>query len=160
MEIKELKQHVMTTFTELTQVRPTDNGSVILRLPFFDNDGDPIELFVHTNENSAVINDGGAVAGLLFSLGQHHDDSPAFALLKDIAGAHRLAIDFDEGLISLTVDQKDLYQAITEMAKAVITIQTTAPFLRNTQDNNIKQHRSIRTHRGRQPSHPKPGPMI
>ena len=130
MNLKDLKDLILSNFADLTQVRPLGQEDTIVRLPFRDTEGDPVELSVHIDGNSATIDDAGTIAGLLFSLDQHNEGSPVFTLLQKLVQTHRLEIDFDEGLVRLRVDRENLYDGIAELAKVVITIQTAAPHIR------------------------------
>ena len=110
-----------------------DSGECLVRLPFWDNEGDPIELTVAIEAGRATIDDAGSIAGLLFSLGQDDEDSSAFKLLKDLGRTHGLEIDFDEGLVRLSVEESNLYDGIAEMAKIVLAMHTVAPLIETRQ---------------------------
>ena len=71
----------------------------------------------------------GSIAGLLFSLGQDGQDTPAFKLLRDLERTHGLEIDFDEGLVRISVEESNLYDGIAEMAKVVLAMHTVAPLM-------------------------------
>ena len=91
--------------TTLPRVTSLDSGECLVRLPFWDGEGDPIELTVAVEGGRAVINDTGSIAGLLFSLGQDHQGTPAFKLLENLAKAHNLEINFDDGLVQLSISE-------------------------------------------------------
>ena len=88
-----------------------------------------MELGVTQDQNGFTIDDGGAIAGLLFSLNAHNEDSPAFRLLLKLCAAHRLEIDFNQGCVRLSVTQEGLYDGITEVARVVLTMDSAAPHL-------------------------------
>ena len=109
---------------------PLDSGECLVRLPFWDGEGDPVELTVAISSGQATIDDAGSVAGLLFSLGQDDQATPAFKLLDDLQRTHRFEIDFDDGLIRVSVPENHLYDGIAEMAKVVLAMHTVVPHIR------------------------------
>ena len=134
MEPKEPNDLILHNFTDQTHVRPVNQHNSIVRLPFHDTQGDPVEISVHIDGDLATICDAGSTAGLLFYLGQHEQGHPAFTLLQKLAQTHRLEIDFDQGLVSLTVERRNIHEGIAEgiaeLARIIITVQTAAPHLR------------------------------
>lgn len=129
MDYRRLEESIQGGFSEWTKVIPLDSGDCLVRLPFWDSDGDPIELTVAVESGRAAIDDAGSIAGLLFSLGQDDQDTPAFTLLKDLERTHGLEIDFDEGLVRVSVEESNLYYGIAEMAKVVLAMHTVAPLI-------------------------------
>ena len=130
MDCQMLKERLLTGLRDWTEVRPLNDGGCLVVLPFWDDSGDPITVCVSTNEGRTVIDDGGSVAGLLFSLGQHDETTPAFKLLESLQRTHGLELDFGEGLVKLSVDEGDIYDGIAEMAKVVMAVHTVAPHIR------------------------------
>lgn len=102
----------------------------ILRTPFMDHFGDPINLAISKSEGTFVIDDTGVVAGHLFSLGQHPVDTPAFKLLKSLADAYRLRIDYNEGLIRTEVAPEDFFEGVMNLTKVIVTVVTALPHMR------------------------------
>lgn len=133
MDCQRLKERIHGGFSDWTKVIPLDSGECLVRLPFWDNEGDPIELTVAVEAGRATIDDAGSIAGLLFSLGQDDEDSSAFKLLKDLGRTHGLEIDFDEGLVRVSVEESNLYDGIAEMAKVVLTMHTVTPLIETRQ---------------------------
>ncbi len=125
-----LEESIRAGLFDWTKVTPMDSGECLVRLPFWDNAGDPIELAVAVEADRATIDDAGSIAGLLFSLGQDEQRTPAFKLLEDLGHTHGLEIDFGEGLVKVSVAEGDLYDGITEMAKVVLAMHTVAPHIR------------------------------
>ena len=109
---------------------PLGSGECMVRLPFWDGAGDPIELTVTVSSGRATIDDAGSVAGLLFSLGQDDQASPAFKLLDDLQRTHKFEIDFDDGLVRLSVAEDNLYDGVAEMTKVVLAMNTVVPHIR------------------------------
>lgn len=117
-------------FLEQFAVRALDQESCILRIPFRDSMGDPVQLVVSLGDTIATVDDGGRIAGQLFSLGQHTVDTPSFRLLRSIAEAHDLAIDFDEGIVRISVPREQLIDGVMELIKVLLTMLTASPQLR------------------------------
>ena len=112
-----------------TSVQPNGPEGHPLRLPFWDNLGDPVEPGVAQDRNGFTIDDGGTIAGILFSLNVHLEGSPAFSLLEKLCAAHRLEIDSGQGCVKTSVTQEDLYDGITEVARVILTMDSAAPHL-------------------------------
>jgi hypothetical protein len=99
-------------------------------MPFRDSDGDPIQIAVYYSGDSIVLNDVGAVAGNLFTLGQHTQDTPAFKLLRNLEKAYGLKLDFDNGRVTVTVTRDEMYDALMDFSKVVLTMLTAIPHVR------------------------------
>jgi len=123
-------ENIREEFTKRVLGREIAEERCLVRLPFTDHLGDPIEITISDDGAEAVIDDGGAIAGILFSLGQHTEDTPAFKLLKNLERAHGLQIDFDDGLVRITVPSAESFDGITELAKVVLTMDTAVPHIR------------------------------
>ena len=130
MNCKSIEESIQAGFTEWSSVRPLASGECLVRLPFWDGNGDPIDLTVTVEDGLAAISDNGSIAGLLFSLGQDHQGTPALKLLDDLARAHNLKINFDEGLVQLSISEEEIYDGIAEMAKVVLSMKTVVPHIR------------------------------
>ena len=133
MNCRWLEQSIRSGFSEWSRVTALDSGECLVRLPFWDSEGDPIELTVSVEAGRAVITDSGSIAGLLFSLGQDHQGTPAFKLLQDLAKAHNLKINFDDGLVKLSVSEGNIYDGVAEMAKVILAMKTVVPHIRQSQ---------------------------
>ena len=133
MNCQTILENIQSGFSDWTQVIPLDSGECLVRLPFWDGAGDPVQLTVATEEGRATIDDAGSIAGLLFSLGQDEQRTPAFKLLEDLGRTHGLEIDFDEGVVRVSLEEADLYDGITEMAKVVLAMHTVVPHIRVSQ---------------------------
>ena len=129
MDYQRLEASIQGGFSYWTKVIPLDSGECLVRLPFWDGEGDPIELTVSVEAGCATIDDAGSIAGMLFSLGQDDQDTQAFKLLKDLERTHGLEIDFDEGLVRVSVEESKLYDGIAEMAKVVLAMHTVVPLI-------------------------------
>ena len=130
MNCEKTLELIRTKFREGTQLRKFTDNECLIRLPFWDNYGDPIEISVSTDGVRTTIDDAGTIAGLFFSLGQHTQDTPAFKLLRNLERAHGLEVDFNEGLLRVSVPDQDLYEGIAEFTKVVLALHTVTPHIR------------------------------
>ena len=99
-------------------------------LPFHDGMGDPVTLGITTRSNGqwTSVDDQGAAAGLLFSMSQEEENSPAFRLMKAITQTHGVIIDFNEGALRLEHREGlTLTDAVSLMGKVILAILTAAP---------------------------------
>ena len=130
MNCQWIEETIREGFSGWTSVTSLGSGECLVRLPFWDGAGDPIELTVSMGSGYATIDDAGSVASLLFSLGQDDQATPAFKLLEDLERAHGLEIDFNEGLVKVSVGERDLYHGIAEMAKVILALHAVVPHIR------------------------------
>ena len=131
MNCQKIEEIIRGGLSDWTRVISLDSGECLVRLPFWDDEGDPLELTATIKSGRAIIDDAGSVAGLLFSLGQDAQSTPAFTLLDNLRRTHGFEIDFDEGVVRLSVPEGRLYDGITEMAKIVIAMHTVTPHIRS-----------------------------
>ena len=129
MDCEFLKNRLLEGFSRWTDVRELASGECLVRMPFRDGAGDPIELCVVEKGGLVTVDDAGSIAGLLFSLDQHEEGSSSFDLMERLERALDLEIDFDEGSVRLKLDEDDLYDGIAAMAKVVLSMQTVAPHI-------------------------------
>ena len=108
MDCEFLKNRLFEGFSRWTGVRELASGECLVRLPFRDGAGDPIELCVVEKGGLVTVDDAGSIAGLLFSLDQHDEGSSSFDLMERSERALDLEIDFDEGSVRLKLDEDDL----------------------------------------------------
>ncbi len=125
-----IEKSIRSGLSDWTKVIHLGSGECLVRLPFWDGAGDPIELTVAVESGRATIDDAGSIAGLLFSLGQDDQGTPAFKLLEDLGRTHGLEIDFNEGMVKISVEEGDVYDGIAEMAKVVLAMHTVVPHIR------------------------------
>ena len=126
----ELKQEFMQFLQSQVDTYLARGGACAIRLPFLDNVGDPIHIAVYDDGDSLRIEDTGTIAGHLFTLGQHTLNTPAFRLLKEIAQAYDLTLDFDNGAVTTKANAESAVQRVMDMTKAIITMVTATPFIR------------------------------
>ena len=130
MDCKVLEERIRSGFSQWTRVQSRSPGVCTVTLPFWDDSGDPFRLTVSVENGRVLVDDAGSVAGLLFSLDQHEEGTPAFKLLEDLERSHQFEVDFDEGLIKLSVAEDDLYKGLSRMAKLVFSLHTVVPHMR------------------------------
>jgi hypothetical protein len=129
-QCEELKEQVQKFLANGVTSRPIRDSGCLLRMPFRDSDGDPIRIAVYHTGDSIVFNDVGAIAGNLYTLGQHTQDTPAFKLLRSLERAYGLQLDFDNGRVTLTVSKEEMYDALIDFSKVVLTMVTAIPHIR------------------------------
>lgn len=130
LTLDEVRDEIRTGLSLAATVREIDTGEYLVGLPFCDSGGDPIELTADARHELPIVDDGGAIAGLLFSLGQHEEGSPGYRLVMQLAEAHDLRVDFDRGLV-WAVFRESLYETVAEVAKVVISVFTVLHHIRD-----------------------------
>lgn len=130
MDCDTILSEMRTQLKEHMEVRALSEDTCILTTPFWDSSGDPIRVAISLKDSSAILDDTGAVAGHLFSLGQQAVDTPAFKLLNTLAIAHDLNLDFDEGLVKVTVPIDELFEGFIELVKVILTMVTAGTHIR------------------------------
>lgn len=101
------------------------NGGFLVRLPFSDCMGDPIEMSVIPAPGGLILDDLGHTAGLLFDLAQHGEDAPGHLLIKNLAEAYGLTMDYDCGILSQRVSLVTDSSKILDFVKVLVSVQTT-----------------------------------
>ena len=129
-QCEELKRQVQQFLMDGVTARLTKDNGCLLQIPFRDSDGDPIRIAVYHSGNSIVLNDVGAISGNLFTLGQHTQDTPAFKLLRNLEKAYGLKLDFDNGRVTVTVTKDEMYDALMDFSKVILTMLTAIPHVR------------------------------
>ncbi|MFW6102260.1 MAG: DUF1828 domain-containing protein [Chloroflexota bacterium] len=127
---EELKEQVKKFLADGVKVRPIKDDGCLLQIPFRDSDGDPLRIVVYKAGDSIILNDAGAIAGHLFTLGQHTQDTPAFRLLRSLERAYGLELDFDNGRVTTTVLENQMSDAIMDFSKVILTMVTAIPHIR------------------------------
>lgn len=127
---EELKEQVKKFLADGVKVRPIEDDGCLLQIPFRDSDGDPIRVAVYKAGDSIILHDAGVVAGHLFTLGQHTQDTPAFKLLRSLEKAYGLKLDFDNGRVTTTVTENQIGDALTDFSKVILTMVTAIPHIR------------------------------
>jgi len=127
---EELKEQVKRFLSDNVTTRPIGDDGCLLQIPFRDSDGDPIRVAIYQVGDSIILNDAGVIAGHLFTLGQHTQDTPAFKLLRSLEKAYELKLDFDNGRVTTTVARNQIGDALTDFSKVILTMVTAIPHIR------------------------------
>ena len=99
------------------------------QVPHGDQHGDPLWFAVCLNKRELTISDGGAVAGLLFSLDQDEEGTAGFELLQSLAKRHRIELDYDGGLLQRTCLLEETKDMLPSFTRVVLSLLTTIPHL-------------------------------
>ena len=111
------------------RVVPLPNGACMLSMPFLDAYGDPITVVVRRQGEAFIVDDGGRIAGELFSVGQSSPESYVYRLLQSLATAYGLQVDFDRGTVASITPQDELSYAVLNLTKVVLAVVTVTPHL-------------------------------
>lgn len=122
---KRMKAH----FEERLKSLPTEGGTRIIS-PFYDADGDPIQLMIIHDESGYVLNDMEQIAGLLFSLNQDEEGSAGFNLLKRLCKAYEITIDYNQGLLIAYAASDNLTWRLWDFVKLLVSMHTVLPHLK------------------------------
>ena len=125
-----LEEYIHSKLKEGTRVSVLTKDECIVRLPFWDSSGDPVQISIAADGEQATIDDTGSIAALLFSLGQHMEGTPAFRLLKQLERSRNLHMDFDEGLVNTSIPIEFLYDGIVELLKVILALDIVVPHIR------------------------------
>ena len=106
-----------------------NGGGIILTTPLYDPMGDPITLGITRRGNAITVDDAGAVAAMLFSLGRDEEDTPQMQLLTRLANARNARLDYAKGAVTMETNDDLLHEAILNMTTLVATMLTAAPHL-------------------------------
>lgn len=127
---EELEEQVKKFLADGVKVRPIKDDGCLLQIPYRDSDGDPIRVAVYESGDSITLHDAGVIAGNLFTLGQHTQDTPAFKLLRSLEKAYGLKLDFDNGRVTTTVARNQIGDALMDFSKVILTMVTAIPHIR------------------------------
>lgn len=128
MNVAELCSTIRRQFCDGLNVEQTKDGALVY-LPFFDINGDAIEILITLHGQTAIIEDVGHVAGLLFQLGQHHPDNPGHLLTKSIAENFKIDMDYDQGILCKSIST-DNFTQLFSFIQALVSIKTAIPQLK------------------------------
>lgn len=130
MTTEQLTISLRRRFAEGLSVLPLSDDEWMIQTPLVDSSGDPINIAISRRNGSFSFDDTGAIAGHLFSLGQHTQDTPAFKLLADLADAYSLTVDFDEGVVRASSDFDGSLDAFVDLTKVIVTLLTSTAHMR------------------------------
>ena len=126
---KELSQTISEVFGLRIDLTTVGDNQWEFSAPFGDQHGDPLWLSVGCRGDEVTMDDGGAVAGLLFSLDQDEEGSPAFELMDSLTRRHNLVIDYDLGVIRRSCPLDKVADTLPVFTRVVLTILTASPHL-------------------------------
>ena len=124
--IRKLLQH---TLTDNLAVIPYEEGFTV-QLPFENYAGEPIEVSIKSVDGQFVLDDMGHSAGLLFELAQHGEEAPGHHLVRGLANAYGITMDYNKGILVERVPSEGAAPLILDFLKVLISIQTTIPEIR------------------------------
>jgi hypothetical protein len=107
-----------------------EHDKTVITLPFRDYAGDPIKANIFVQGNEIVIDDLGRVAGMLFTLGQHTEDTAAFHLVKNLTDTYGITMDFDRGIIRQTVELPEDAGKFVDFIKVLTALHVSATELK------------------------------
>jgi len=122
-----VEEELWHLFHSVAKVMPEKDGYLI-RIPFYDFAGDPIELFIYERGGQYIVEDAGSVSGRMFAMGQDATDTPAFQLLMSLAKAYGIQVDLNTGIMRLT--SPNLSEILHDMIKVVLSLITALPHMR------------------------------
>jgi hypothetical protein len=106
------------------------DGGFLVRLPFSDSMGEPIEIFVATTPSGALsLDDLGHTAGMLLQFGQHGEEATGHLLVKSLADANGINMDYDQGILSQMLPSVVDPLTTLNFMKVLICTQTAIPAL-------------------------------
>ena len=125
-QISTVLADVFSSSFELTEVG-RDRWEI--SVPFGDQYGDPLWFSVCYQGGMVTVDDGGAVAGQLFSLEQEQAGSPAYELMSSLIQRHGLIVDHDLGVIRQECGLSRIGETLPWFTRVVLTMLTAAPHL-------------------------------
>ena len=108
-----------------------NDGVVIsVKIPF-EFEGDPLHVYIEHDYDKFSVNDGGYVAGLLFSLDHHEENSELLRITEYLCRIWDVSIDYSNGiLVKYNIDINNLYDKIFDFTRIIVTLFTVAPFIK------------------------------
>lgn len=100
----------------------------ILKTPFTDFQGDPIEVGYSIKENKLLMNDLGRIAGELFLMDRNKESSKSLKFVKNICKEYGINVDYNLGQLNQEVDLKDSESA-RNFIKIIVTLLTVLPYI-------------------------------
>ena len=124
-----LTQAIAKSFKPRLEVSQVEESRWEFGIPGGDQHGEPLWFSATLRGSSVTIDDGGAVAGLLFALEQDEEGAPAYELLTSLALRHDLHLDYDNGVLQKTCSPEKVCDELPAFTRVVLTILTAAPHL-------------------------------
>lgn len=114
--------------TENLEVLPLNSGYLV-RLPFRDPLGDPIEILITTDADGIILDDLGHTASLMFHMCQHREGSLGHLLTRNLTDAYAVTMDYNQGLLTQKLSMNDDPSHVLDFIKVLISAQTVIPEL-------------------------------
>jgi len=128
MDTEQLANYVKSAITEGISVVTIDTGFLI-RFPFNNYKGEPVEISVHTNNGNLVIDDIGLISGLLFELGEHGEDALGHLITRRLTESYRFNMNYNDGIISQEVSVSKDVEKLLDFVQVITSIGTVLPFV-------------------------------
>lgn len=129
MDKNEIQKLLQYTLTDNLVVIPYEEGFTV-QLPFENYAGEPIEVSIQPIDGQFSLDDMGNSAGLLFELAQHGEEAPGHHLVRGLANAYDITMDYNKGILTQKVPSDGFATLILDFLKVLISIQTTIPEIR------------------------------
>ena len=129
-----LTQAIVESFKPRLEISQVEESRWEFGVSGGDQYGDPLWFSITLRGKAVTIDDGGAVAGLLFALEQDEEGAPAYELLASLAHRHDLRIDYDNGLLQKTCPPEKVCDELPVFTRIVLSILTAAPHLESVVD--------------------------
>lgn len=138
MDKNELQKLLKHALTDNLVVIPYEEGFTV-RLPFENYAGEPIEALIKPVDGQFVLDDMGSSAGLLFELAQHGEEAPGHHLVRELADAYEITMDYNKGILVKRIPTDGFATLILDFLKVLISVQTAIP--------EIKRRKEVRGRR-------------
>lgn len=129
--LAELDRIVYKAFAHSVHLSPVSDEEWEFSVPYGDQRGDPLLFSIRCEDGMVTMDDGGAIAGLLFSMDQDVEGTPAFDLLASLAKRHKLLLDYDDGFVKRVCRLDEVADALPMFTRVVLTALTASPHVEN-----------------------------
>ena len=124
-----LTQAIGKSFKPRLEISRVEESRWEFGVPGGDQHGEPLWFSATLRGNSVTIDDGGAVAGLLFALEQDEEGAPAYELLTSLAQRYDLHVNYDNGVLQKTCSPEKVCDELSAFTRIVLAVLTAAPHL-------------------------------
>jgi len=129
MTSEELLDQIKSAVVEGIRVVTAGDGFLI-RLPFNNYKGEPVEVGVTFQDNGNIlIDDVGYVSGLLFELNEYSEGASGNLLTKQLANSYEFNMNYNEGIISEQISIVGEVEKFLDFIKVITSIETVLPFI-------------------------------
>ncbi len=124
-----LDKIVYKAFAPSVHLAPVSDDEWEFSVPYGDQHGDPLLFSIRCQDDMVTMDDGGAIAGLLFSMDQDTEGTPAFDLLASLASRHNMLLDYDEGFVKRVCRLDEVADVLPMFTRVVLTVLTASPHI-------------------------------